>query len=93
MTPREKNQIRMFDLLSKSKCLDCGEDDMRVLTFDHRDPAKKKATISALIYKGHSWDVIEKERKKTDIVCHNCHIRREGIRGNGARQQYWENNK
>ncbi len=55
-------------------CVDCGEDDPRVLDFDHlRD---KKAEISVLVHTGQPWEVIAKEIDKCEIRCANCHRRR-----------------
>jgi hypothetical protein len=87
---REDNHERLLKLLAASKCEDCGLKDLRVLTFDHKNPKNKKATISTLVHKGHSWDIIQKEIKKCSIVCLVCHQIRECVRSNGKRQQYWE---
>jgi len=90
MTTREKNRQRLFEFLITQKCKDCNESDLRVLTFDHRDRNKKKATISSMIHDALPWSEVQKELKKVDCVCHNCHVKRECIRDNSARQQFWE---
>lgn len=89
MTTREKNQLRLLELLAQSSCVDCGNNDLRVLTFDHIDPKKKKATVSTLVHQGHSWDIIMREIKRTEICCHNCHVKRECEREGSRRQLYW----
>lgn len=89
-TSREKNQERLLEFLIQQECTDCATRDFRLFTFDHVNPKLKKGTVSELIHKGCSWTVVEKEIAKTDVVCHNCHIIREGIRSNSKRQQRWE---
>ena len=64
------------EYLSDKFCADCGEGDMDVLTFDHvRD--EKKYNISNMISRGYNIETIKKELEKTEIVCFNCHMRRE----------------
>lgn len=71
---KAKNRARKFILkfLRKHPCIDCGITDVRVLTFDHRDPSKKEYTISTMF----SWGVntIKREIKKCDVRCANCHL-------------------
>lgn len=56
-------------------CVDCGEKDVVVLEFDHRDPDSKTMGISYLIKAG-SRTRLEEELEKCDVVCANCHRRR-----------------
>ena len=59
-------------------CADCGEDDPRVLEFDHL--GDKSFNIGqALAYR--SWSSILAEIAKCDVVCANCHRRRTARRG------------
>ncbi len=67
------NKIKMLELLKNSKCKDCGNDDERVLEFDHLPQYKKEYGISTLLQYVHSWETIEKEISKCEIVCANCH--------------------
>lgn len=64
----------LWDLLSKSACLVCGETDPLVLEFDHRDPAEKSYEISDMFYL--SQIKIQEEIDKCNILCCNCHRRR-----------------
>jgi len=75
---RSKEEARhfIFDYLSDKACSDCGESDLYVLTFDHVR-GEKKANISDMVSQGYSIASIENELEKTDVVCFNCHMRRE----------------
>ena len=53
--------------------MDCGNGDIRVLTFDHLEPAEKDFNISKAVQNGTSWERIQAEIAKCEIVCHNCH--------------------
>ena len=65
---RERNRERAFQYLG-NKCKDCGNDDRRVLEFDHlRD---KISTIAKLL--GRKWEVVQEELEKCELVCGNCH--------------------
>jgi hypothetical protein len=64
------------EYLSDKYCLDCGETDINVLTFDHVT-GKKKYNIANMISRGYNIETIKSELAKTEIVCFNCHMRRE----------------
>ena len=64
----------MFNIFSESNgCVDCGESNLLVLEFDHREPDDKEYGISKLRTKKISWDSFVAEIDKCDIVCANCH--------------------
>lgn len=72
-TKRIKRQF-VYDYLKTHPCVDCGESDPTVLTFDHVR-GRKLFTIAS----GHNTknlDTIKKEIAKCDVVCANCHTRR-----------------
>jgi hypothetical protein len=53
------------------KCIKCGYSNIVGLDFHHlRD---KEHTISSLCEKGARWNQIEKELKKCELLCSNCH--------------------
>jgi len=53
-------------------CIDCGESyHHSQLDWDHRDPSKKKIQPRKL--HTYSWETIERELKKCDVRCSNCH--------------------
>lgn len=75
----------LVERLSESTCADCGEADIIVLDFDHlRD---KTASVSAMVFEGHSWGRIEEEIAKCEVVCANCHRRRTAARANSFRHR------
>ena len=56
----------------KKECILCGFNDIRALEFHHvRD--KKLFDISRGVNSRYSWEEIEKEIKKCDVLCSNCH--------------------
>ena len=72
---REQNRVLLFEYLSTHQCIDCGETDVLVLDFDHRDPATKTREV-AYIAARKPWKFVEAEIAKCDVRCVNCHRRR-----------------
>lgn len=70
-------RIEFYQWLQTQKCVDCGNDDFRVLEFDHLKD--KDFNIAEKIGRV-SLDVLMKEIDKCDIVCANCHRIRTTIR-------------
>jgi hypothetical protein len=68
----ERNQQNLFDYLKSKKCVDCGNDDIRVLEFDHKEGLDKIDNIGNMIYR-YSWKAVLKEIGKCEIRCANCH--------------------
>jgi hypothetical protein len=81
---RERSKARdlLHAYLRQHPCVDCGESDITLLDFDHRDRSMKRATISRLIHT-EGWDGALVEIEKCDVRCANCHRRRT------ARQFNW----
>ncbi len=73
---RAITQEYVHNVLSTAKCADCGTTDPAVLTFDHVK-GKKKYNIASMTSKGFSLDALKTEIDKTEIVCFNCHMKRE----------------
>jgi len=65
-------------------CVDCGETDIRVLEFDHRDPKEKSGEISRMVNDRCGVQRIEAEVEKCDVRCANCHRRRSRDEGHGS---------
>lgn len=59
--------------LGDPPCVDCGESDPIVLTFDH---LSDKITDVAKMIQSYSWAAVEREIAKCDVRCFNCHMRR-----------------
>lgn len=69
---RERNQLYLLDYLKSKKCIDCGNNDVRVLEFDHQRGVDKKNNIADMMHH-FSWKKILEEIEKCDIRCANCH--------------------
>lgn len=78
---RAKQRTKLFVLkyLSQTPCVDCGQRDVEVLIFDHVR-SEKKDNVVDLVRQGFSIKTISLEIEKTDVVCFNCHMRREQSR-------------
>lgn len=66
---------QLIEYLRSHPCVDCGETDIRVLHFDHIDPALKTTEVSNLIRIG-TWSRALKEIEKCEVRCGNCHRRK-----------------
>ncbi|GAA4177133.1 hypothetical protein GCM10022287_25430 [Gryllotalpicola koreensis] len=72
-------------------CVDCGEADVRVLDFDHREGSGKTALVTRLAANGFGRERIDAEIAKCDVRCRNCHARITYERaGNSWRQRVFE---
>lgn len=60
--------------LSAHPCVDCGEQDLVVLEFDHVR-GTKLSDVSALVQSGARQWRIEEEISKCEVRCANCHRR------------------
>ncbi len=76
-----ENKQRIVAYLREHPCVDCGEDDLVVLEFDHR--GDKTGHVWQLANEGFGWARISAEIRKCDVRCVNCHRRRH------AREQGW----
>lgn len=73
---RAEHNGRLADYLRDHPCVDCGETDLRVLEFDHDDPAEKFGEVTRMISNSLPWRRIEAEIAKCTVRCANCHRRR-----------------
>lgn len=68
---KEFLRVKIIDYLKNNCCVDCGETNIVVLEFDHlRD---KLRPISEMLANSFSWSNVEKEIKKCEVRCANCH--------------------
>jgi hypothetical protein len=70
---RRKDWFKEFK--STLKCERCGEDHPACLQFHHEDPDKKVASVYSLVWQGYSWETINEEIEKCEVLCANCHLR------------------
>jgi len=74
--PKKKEMKRRAVALLGSRCVDCGfisEEFPEAFDFHHLDPAIKEDKVSSLIARGRSWEDIEIEIRKCDLICCRCH--------------------
>jgi hypothetical protein len=72
---RGRRLLERAKMAAGGRCVDCGNDDLVVLEFDHvpgRGP--KMASVTSIIR--CSWSVVLAEIAKCDLVCANCHAHR-----------------
>lgn len=72
---RGRAREQLISYLRAHPCMDCGETDITLLDFDHRDASTKRGTISRLIHTT-GWMAAQPEITKCDVRCANCHRRR-----------------
>ena len=72
---REENRREISAYLRTHPCVDCGEGDVLVLEFDHRDPDLKWKAVGVLAV-ARRWPRVRAEIEKCDVRCVNCHRRR-----------------
>jgi hypothetical protein len=85
---REEADRFIYQYLSSHQCVDCGKYDFSVLTFDH--VRGKKMDIFQIASQGYSIEAIMKEIGRCEVVCSNCHMRRESMRRSGGRfRRFW----
>ncbi len=73
--PRQRRNLEfLMGYLSANPCVDCGEDDIVVLDFDHIGP--KRGSVVKLAWWEHSLASIGREIAECEVRCANCHRRR-----------------
>lgn len=87
-----KTAAKIIEYLLEHSCVDCGNKDIRVLEFDHVR-GKKSDSVATMRARGKSWTNIEKEIKKCDVRCANCHRIKTGNDFKWFKSLYIDNNK
>lgn len=67
---RDDQRKYIIDYLNGHPCIDCGNNDIRVLEFDHK--RDKKYTISTMMG-SNSLQCLIDEIAKCEVRCANCH--------------------
>lgn len=73
---RLKIEDWLVQYLSTHPCIDCGETDIVVLEFDHRDDITKVYNVGSMRRDAKSLAAVMREVGKCDVRCANCHRRR-----------------
>lgn len=69
-------------------CITCGENNILVLEFDHRDPSKKVESIAFMISYARAMNKFLEELDKCDVLCANCHRIKTSYENNSWRLKY-----
>ncbi len=72
---RGELKIKLLAYLIDHPCVDCGEKDSVVLTFDHVRGVKK-SSVANMVNDCESWSEITNEIEKCEVRCMNCHMRK-----------------
>lgn len=64
-------RVILVDAMSGG-CVDCGKSDIRVLEFDHVR-GDKVDSITSMVRRGLSVEVLVEEIAKCEVRCANCH--------------------
>ena len=67
--------IREFlrEYLLENPCMRCGNPNLMVLEFDHRNREEKSFSIADAVNQGIGLDEVKNELTKCDVLCANCH--------------------
>jgi hypothetical protein len=78
---------KIYEYLEENPCADCGEDNILTLEFDHVI-GDKFSGVTVLAWKGRTWEIIQAEIDKCEVVCANCHSIRTAERKSSHRYEY-----
>lgn len=84
---RKCNQYIGNYLLSHN-CVDCGEKDIIVLEFDHKERKYKKNDISRLSNGRNRFQSLIDEINQCEVRCANCHRRKTAIESDSWKLKY-----
>ena len=85
---RERAFAYLGPYLLSHPCVDCGEKDILVLEFDHKDRRMKEGEIRSIIQRGGSLETVIKEVEKCEVRCSNCHRRKTEHESNSWKLKY-----
>jgi hypothetical protein len=84
----ERNRRLVLEHLAMHPCIDCGENDVVVLDFDHVRGTKLGA-VSRMIVGGTSVQRLQAEIAKCVGRCANCHRRKTAMECGSYRTRLW----
>jgi hypothetical protein len=70
----EQTRRFVFEYLLEHPCVDCGEKDPVILTFDHQ--RDKQINISNAVQNRYGLEKLKNEIAKCEVRCANCHMRK-----------------
>ena len=80
----------LVDELKSAPCMDCaGQYPSEAMDWDHRLAETKLYDVGAMVGGRYSWDKIQAEIAKCDLVCSNCHRIRTKKRLNGDEFRFY----
>lgn len=85
---REQAYEYISTYLFEHPCVDCGEFDILVLEFDHKDRTSKVSEVSRIINSTGSISRLIVEISKCDVRCANCHRRKTAIENKSWKLRY-----
>lgn len=88
----QRNQDYVWKYLLEHPCVDCGENDILCLQFDHVQ-GEKISGVGVMLNKALSLKTIIKEIKKCNVRCANCHMKITARRGVFARYRWFVQRK
>lgn len=77
----------IVSLLQDTCCKICGEQDILVLEFHHKDPLTKKYNVCMMIGK-HTLLAVKREIAKCEVLCANCHRKETHRQNNSYKWKY-----
>lgn len=81
---RETKREWVCEYLMANPCMDCGQKDITVLDFDHRNDSGKHSNVTVMMNNGTSLKKMITEVEKCDIRCANCHRKKSNKRFGGT---------
>jgi hypothetical protein len=72
---RQKIATYVREIKANSKCERCSEAHPSCLQFHHKNPEEKDLHIKEAVRNGWSFERLQKEIDKCEILCANCHFK------------------
>lgn len=73
---KDENYDKLYEYLRSHPCVECGEDEIILLEFDHISTVDKVDAVTELVRGAYSWAAVQKEIDKCRVLCLSCHRRR-----------------